>query len=180
MSNDNFGPLIAYLVPVRDGASGSQSILADPPYLVCFHAGRCAHDRRLPVSHPRLARRRHDGDAVRWAIIDKIHARMGVSIPPRDFSKLGPNVEAFHLLIRIHYEHYQFYANMCVGLAIAYACYRFKLGGMLPLGWLDLGFVLLEVILFAMSRDTLRNYSVRTEQLLNAKRHALPRSRSNV
>jgi hypothetical protein len=34
--------------------------------------------------------------------------------------------------------------------------YRANLEGMWPLGWLDLGFVLLEEVFFATSRDTLR------------------------
>ena len=170
VSNDNFGPLIAYLIPgatVLLGASQFSPTLqawfaSTPPdaptiggflYLTVASLGV-----GMTVS------------AVRWAIVDRIHARTGVAIPRRDFSKLGQNVEAFALLIRIHYEHYQFYANMLVGLAIAYALYRVKMSGMLPLGWLDLGFVILEVILFAMSRDTLRNYCIRSEQLLPLKR----------
>ena len=137
VSNDNFGPLIAYLVPgatVLLGASKFSPTLrswfastpADAPTIGGFlYLTLASLGVGMTVS------------AVRWAIIDKIHARTGVPIPPRDFSKLGPNVEAFHLLIRIHYEHYQFYANMCVGMAIAYACYHFKLGGLFPLaGWI--------------------------------------------
>ena len=46
----------------------------------------------------------------------------------RLFQALGQNVEAFNLLIRIHDEHYQFYSNMFVALAIAYACFRVNLG----------------------------------------------------
>ena len=55
---------------------------------------------------------------------------------------------------------------MLVASAVAYTCYRVKLGGMLPLGWLDVGFVVLEVIFFAASRDTLRKYYTRSQQLL--------------
>ena len=94
--------------------------------------------------------------AVRWAFIDSLHARTGLQIPPLDFSRLGQNVEAFNLLIRIHYEHYQFYANMFVALGFAYLCYRVKLGGMAVWGWADAGFIGLELIFFCTSRDTLR------------------------
>jgi len=170
ISNDNFGPLVAYLVPgamVLLGAS-----LFNPTLQTWFataptEAPTIGGFLYLTVASLGVGM---TVSAVRWAIVDKIHARTGVPIPARDFSKLGRNVEAFHLLIRIHYEHYQFYANMCVALAIAYACYRFNVGGMFPLGWLDVGIVVLEVILFAMSRDTLRNYGVRTQQLLASKR----------
>ena len=89
-------------------------------------------------------------------------------MPAMNFLKLGTNVEAFSLLIRIHYEHYQYYANMFVATAAAYICYRVKLGSLLPLGWADLAFVLLETVFFVTSRDTLRKYYSRSRQLLGA------------
>ena len=55
---------------------------------------------------------------------------------------------------------------MFVASAIAYACYRMNLGGLWPLGWPDLGFALLEAIFFRTSRDTLRKYYNRSQQLL--------------
>ncbi len=54
---------------------------------------------------------------------------------------------------------------MFVALAIAYVCYRVKVGE-LPLGWMDAGFLALEVVFFATSRDTLRKYYSRSQQLL--------------
>src|SRR5437879_3020589 len=33
--------------------------------------------------------------AIRWATIDHVHAWTGLPIPQRNFSNLGPNVEAF-------------------------------------------------------------------------------------
>ena len=166
VSNDNFGPLVAYLVPgatvllgVSQFNATLQSWFASAPgdaptiggflYLTIASLGV-----GMTVS------------AIRWATVDRLHAWTGLAIPRRDFSKLGKNIEAFQFLIRIHYEHYQFYANMVVGLAIAYAYYRYGLGGLLPLGWVDATFVVLEVVFFATSRDTLRNYCVRTQQLL--------------
>ena len=108
--------------------------------------------------------------AVRWATVDQIHAKTGLRVPQRNFSKLGRNVDAFSLLIKIHYEHYQFYSNMAVGLAIAYASYRWNVGGFSAVGWVDIGFVIVEAIFFATSRDTLRNYCERSRQLLSGPR----------
>ena len=88
-------------------------------------------------------------------MIDTLHSLTGLPLPRLDFSRLGKNVEAFGLLIEIHYKHFLFYSNMVVASAIAYTCYRVKLGGMLPLGWLDLAFVVLEAIFFITSRDCL-------------------------
>jgi hypothetical protein len=129
--------------------------------------------------------------AVRWAVVDTVHAYTGLPLPPLDFSRLGKNVDAFGLLSEIHYRHYQFYSNTLVALGIAYACYRVKLGGWWPLGWLDLAFVVLELIFFVASRDTLSKYYTRSRQLLataaNARgsrarrgqRPAIPRSHGN-
>lgn len=103
--------------------------------------------------------------AVRWAVVDTLHHWTGLPMPPLDFSKLGQNVEAFALLIEIHYKHYLFYANMTAALGIAYTCYRVKLGA-LTFGWPDVGFAMLETILLVTSRSTLARYYVRSQQLL--------------
>jgi hypothetical protein len=110
--------------------------------------------------------------AVRWALVDTAHALTGLRLPPLDFSRLGANVTAFGLLIEIHYRHYQFYANMFVATAIAYICYRVKLCGVWPLGWIDAGLGFLELVFFATSRDTLRKYYARSQQLLAVDRDA--------
>lgn len=104
--------------------------------------------------------------AVRWMIVDTIHSFTGLSLPPLDFSRLDKNVAAFGLLIDIHYRHFLFYGNSFVATAITYVCYRVKLGTLFPWGWLDVAFVVLEVVFFAASRDCLRKYYGRSHQLL--------------
>ncbi len=89
--------------------------------------------------------------AICWAVVDTVHSYTG--LPPLNFSRLGKNVAAYGRLIDIHYRHYQFYGSMFLACAIAYTGYRVKLGGMLPLGWLDIAFVVLEVVFFITSRD---------------------------
>ena len=106
--------------------------------------------------------------ALRWAIVDTLQGWTGLKAPALDFSKMGKNVDAFGLLIEIHYRHYLFYANMFVALAFAYVCYRLHLGIFTSVSWLDLGFVALEVIFFVTSRDTLRKYYQRGKQLLSS------------
>ena len=166
VSNASFGPLIAYLVP------GATVLLGFSLFSPTLQSWFAATPETMPTVGGFLyftAASLAAGmtvSAVRWATIDQIHALTGLPIPERDFSKLGSNVEAFTLLIRIHYEHYQFYANGQIALAIAYACYRVSLASLLPLGWLDIGFVALEAIFFATSRNTLKNYCTRTRQLL--------------
>jgi hypothetical protein len=165
VTNASFGPLIAYLVP---GATVLAGVSQFSPTLRGWLAA-------TPVEAPTIGGFLYltvasltagmTVSAVRWVVVDTLHAWTGLRMPTLDFSKLGDKVEAFTLLIDIHYAHYRFYANMLVATAVAYACYRIRLGD-LHLGWLDLGFVLLEAVFFATSRDTLRKYYVRSEQLL--------------
>jgi hypothetical protein len=103
--------------------------------------------------------------AVRWALVDTLHAWTGLRRPELDFAQLAKRVDAFNLLIEIHYRHYQFYANMLIALAVAYVTYRVR-SSEPPIGMLDVGFVGLEGVFFAASRDTLRKYYARAQQLL--------------
>ena len=105
--------------------------------------------------------------AIRWAIVDQLHAITGLRPPKLDFSRLATRVDAFNLLIEIHYRHYQFYSNAWTATAIAYICHRIHLGTLWHVDLIDPGFVLLEAIFFMTSRDTLRRYYQRTEQLLS-------------
>jgi hypothetical protein len=166
ISNSNFGPLVAYLVP---GATVLFGLSRLSPQLHVWFAATPPDSPTiggfLYVTVASLAAGM-SVNAVRWAIVDHIHAWTGLPMPKLDFSKLGPNVEAYTLLIEIHYHHYQHFANMFVATAIAYSCYRISLGGITPIGRLDAGFLVLEAIFFATSRDTLRKYYQRGQQLL--------------
>jgi len=173
ISNDNFGPLIAYLVPgatVLAGMSPSSPTLqgwlaATPDAAPSIGGFLYATVASLAVGMTL--------SAFRWALVDTAHRLTGLAPPVLDFSALGENVDAFVLLIEIHYRHYQFYANMSLATAVAYACYRARLG-VWALGWADLGVLVLEAIFLATSRDTLRKYYTRSHQLLSGRRLALP------
>ena len=110
VSNANFGPLIAYLVP---GATVLLGFSQFSPVLRTWFAS-------TPTDSPTISGFLYltvaslavgmTVSAVRWALVDSLHSLTGLSLPPLDFSRLGNNVEAFSLLIEIHYRHYQFYA----------------------------------------------------------------------
>ncbi len=164
VTNDNFGPLIAYLVP---GATVLFGISQFEPALKSWFAispaqaptiGGFLYLTIASIACGMVV------SAVRWAAVDTLHHVTGLPLPPLDFSKLGRNVEAFNLLIEIHYRHYQFNANMLVATAIAFASYRITQPA--RFGWVDIGFVLLEFIFLAASRNTLRRYYERGTQLL--------------
>jgi len=168
ISDSNFGPLIAYLVPGATVLLGiSQFVPAVHEWFAVAPADAPTISGFLYLTIAALAAGMIVS-AVRWVVIDFIHSRTGLPMPPLDFAKLGQNVDAFALLIRIHYQYYQFAANMLVATAIAYVCYRVKVGSVLPVGWLDVGVVAVEVVFYVTSRDTLRKYYTRSQQLLGA------------
>lgn len=104
---------------------------------------------------------------VRWAVIDSIHRWTGLPQPRWDFSRLQENLGAYNILNEIHYKFYLFHGNSLVALAFVYVAKRIHEGRLMaPVGWFDVGCLLLAIILFAGSRDTLRKYDVRVSQLL--------------
>ena len=105
--------------------------------------------------------------AVRWAVVDSLHHATGVKEPRWDFRELQENLSAYTLLVEFHYRYYQFYSNTLIAIAFAYGSH-FVIecawcGG--P-RWPDLGFLIVEAVLFAASRDTLRKYYARASQTL--------------
>ena len=167
VTNDNFGPLVAYLVP------GVTVLAGLSPFSPTLQGWFAVAPKVAPsiggflyVTVAALA----VGmtlNAVRWALVDTAHRLTGLAPPTLDFSRLGENVDAFVLLIEIHYRHYQFYANMFVATAVAYASYRVWLGGY-SVGLADLGVLALEGVFLVTSRDTLRKYYARGHQLLSS------------
>jgi hypothetical protein len=168
----NFGPLVSYLVP---GATILASLSWFIPFLQRWFASSPGNTPTvggfLYVTIASIAVGM-TVSAIRWAIVDQLHRFTGVPPPRLNFKALSRNVDAFTLLIEIHYKHYLFYANMFVATAIAYACYRVKLGRLWPLGWIDLGVLLLEIVFFLTSRDTLAKYYSRSIQLFAASEHS--------
>ena len=104
--------------------------------------------------------------AVRWAIIDTFHHKTGIKPPNLEFSALDDKLQGFHGLVENHYRYYQFYSNMFVSTALAFAADASLPSNLCQVGWPALGFVFLELVFFAGSRDTLRKYYARAEGLL--------------
>jgi len=166
VSNDNFGPLIAYLVP------GATVLMGASPFSPTLQQWFATAPSATPtiggflyISVVSLA----VGmalSAFRWLLVDTLHGLTGLRPPVLDFATLERNVEAYSLLIEIHYRHYQFYANMLISTSVAYGCYRVRLGGH-AFEWVDLGVAVLEGVFFVTSRDNLRKYYSRSRQLLS-------------
>lgn len=172
VSNDTFGPLVAYLVLGATVLWGLSPF--SPPLLALFVASSATAPTIGGFLYLTVAAIAAGMivSAIRWAVIDTLHARTGLPPPSLNFARLGENVEAFQLLIEIHYRHYQCYANLEIATLVAYIGHRVANGSFQPLGLLDTGFVALEFVLFIAGRDTLSKYYARSHQLLRANQQA--------
>ena len=105
---------------------------------------------------------------IRWLTLDALHHFTGIKPPPWNFSRLGDRVEAFDMLVDIHYRYYQFYANTLAAAVFAYAAWRSSHSAVeAPWGWFDVAAAIMGLIFFAASRDTLRKYYSRAQSLLD-------------
>jgi len=167
VTSNNFGVLIAYLVP---GATALWGLSSFSPSLRAWFAS-------TPNDAPTISGFLYltvaslavgmTVTAIRWACVDLVHAATGLTAPDLDFSQLPGKVDAYNLLIEIHYRHYQFYSNMFVATAITWICFRISIRPPCQLSWIEPGFLMIEAIFFLTSRDTLRRYHFRTQQLLS-------------
>lgn len=169
LSARNFGLVIAYLLPgfiVVVAVSGVVPTLQ--PWLATAPDGQPTVGGFLYVTLASLAAGMLVS-SIRWLLIDTLHHRTGIKRPRWDFSRLQSNLAAYSLLVEFHYRYYQFNANTFIAVVSAYLV---RLAGDCRwcggAGWTDLGFVIIEVVLFATSRDTLRKYYARVSQVLAA------------
>ena len=171
LSNNNFGILIAYVLPGFTALQGLP-FLNDSLKLTEF--GK-AHDAitmaGFLLSTFQAVAAGMIVSTARWLILDTVHHRTGVKPPAWDFSLLEKNAAGFKYLVEIHYFYYKFHANMLIALIWSYL-------------WFDrslslhaLGYLLIATLLFLGSRDTLRRYYTRTGQLLSQREAKSPESR---
>lgn len=105
--------------------------------------------------------------AVRWLVIDSLHHSTGIPIPEWDYSNLETKLDAYESIAEDHYRYYQFYSNMLVAVAFAFAAYRLSHPAFIhEVVMIDLPASALEVVLFAASRDCLGKYYSRMSRLL--------------
>lgn len=164
VNSQNFGLLIAYVIPGLTSLSGLEHFsdtiaswlkpASTAPSVGGFlYATIAAIGCGLFVS------------AIRWMIIDRIHAATGLRRPEWNIVDLQSNIDAFKMLVEDHYRYYQFYANMSVAMAISYSIQRIYAAVELTLAH-DVLLGITIVILILASRDTLRKYYERTGELL--------------
>jgi hypothetical protein len=164
VSSDNFGLVIAYLLPGYAALWGLQP----------FIPGLDGWLGALPDAVPTVGGFLHSTVAavaagmtvstLRWLVIDTIHHATGLRPPVWDFSRLRESAAAFDLVVEHYYRYYQFHANTLVSLLLVFATRRWVAE---PLGLADLGLVALMAVLFTGSRNSLARYYTRGGQLLS-------------
>lgn len=168
LTKDNFGLLIAYLLPgsvALWGVSYHSEIVEawlrsappDAPTVGGFlYATLASTALGLVVS------------AVRWAILDRAFAWAGVRPTDWDFALLSERLAAFETIVAYHYSYYQFYANTFVAVAFsALAFLRSDEARPVQAGWFLASVLAVEIILLLGAWDTLRKYYARTGALLS-------------
>jgi hypothetical protein len=167
LTQDNFGLLIAYLLP------GFVALWGAAYYVGAVHTWIHATPPDAPsvggFLYSTLASTAAGVvlSAIRWATIDRILAWSGVRQPTWQFELLAERLAAYEFLVCQHYRYYQFYANMAVALACTYGLRLLHLPT-----WTSreavttVAFLVLEAVLLLGSWDTLRKYYARTSALL--------------
>lgn len=170
LSTQNFGLVIAYLLP------GFVALWGVSYFSPTVDAWISASQQNAPtvagfmyVTLASLAAG-VTVSAVRWAVIDHFHHATGIVPPAWKFANLEGKLQGYLTLIENHYRYYQFYSNMFVAAAFSFATKAVLAGATVTLTSLaGIAFVALELVLFAGSRDTLRKYYSRTQQLLSSR-----------
>ena len=148
------------------GIMGNQSVFADGRIVDRNVRTGCPDDRGIPVRHLGIPGCGPDGQCHSLG-----HHRPSSSRHRPQAAAFGVREPrrpaAFLALVENHYRYYQFYANSLVAGAMAYAAHfaRHSINLCQP-SWPTLGFILLELVLLAGSRDALRKYYMRVERLL--------------
>lgn len=103
-------------------------------------------------------------NAFRWALLDGLFHRTGLTPPRLNFAQLQAHLEAFQLAVEHNYRYYQFYAGTVLASAFYSAADQAARG---PWPWWQLaGLAVTEVVLLATARDCLRRFYERTSQML--------------
>jgi len=111
---------------------------------------------------------------IRWAVIDTLHHRTGITRPNLTFANLHDRTQAFARIVEDRYHFYQFYSNTAVSVPIAELCWLIS-----GASWQTIiPAAAIESILLAGSRDTLIHYYGELSQILGTSRSRTRRVKS--
>ncbi|MBX9792584.1 MAG: hypothetical protein K2Y37_27095 [Pirellulales bacterium] len=165
VSQKNFGLLIAYVVPGLVALWGA-SYFSDTVklWLTSTDGAQPTVAGFLYVTLGSLAAGLTLG-AVRTVTIDALHHLTGVGAPELDFSDFQAKFWAFNQLVESDYRYYQFYAHMSLAVPGFVAARIVAKGEWSDWRYLAASF-LLEMVLLAVSRGSLKTYYARISHLL--------------
>lgn len=165
VSKQNFGLVIAYLLPGLVSLWGisyfSETVrfwlttgdVASPTVAGFLYVTLAAFTAGLTLG------------AIRTVTVDALHHATGVARPELDFSEFQGKFWAYNQLVESHYCFYQFYAHMCLAVPALFAA-QLVASGEATDRWSLAGGLVLELVLLAVSRGTLRTYYSRASDLL--------------
>lgn len=170
LSADNFGLLIAYILP------GFVCLWGVQPFVPAVRAWLAVQPTDTPTVGGFLfvtlasAAGGLLASTVRWALLDHLHQYTGIRAPRWDLSRLTANLPAFQAMVEWHFRYYEFHGNLLIAVTFLYitrlvSARRWPGEG----GWTDILFLAAAAVLFLGSRDTLRKYYARTGELLARK-----------
>ena len=177
INSNNFGLLIAYLVPgfvalwgigiVSPTVANWLTVNPDAsPTIGGFLFGTIAAVAAGLVVN-----------AIRWHIVDPLHYASGVPRKNWDYSKLPQQMAAFQFLVSNQFRYYECYANMMVAFAFTSAIWMGSTANIS--GNVVAVFLCVELVLWNASRRTLKNYHLRIAAFLrqlDAPQHREPES----
>jgi hypothetical protein len=103
-------------------------------------------------------------NCLRRLLVDPLHHWTGIARRDWSYAALDEKVAAIEFLIANQFRYYQFYGNMFVSAAIAFAAMEV---GSPSWSWSRIvGFIVLEVVLWFGSRETLSGYYRRLHEVL--------------
>lgn len=169
VSKQNFGLLIAYLLPGLVTLWGisyfSETVrlwlttgdAASPTVAGFLYVTLAAFTAGLTLG------------AIRTVTVDVLHHHTGVVKPEWDFSEFQTKFWAFNQLVESHYCFYQFYAHMCLALPTLFVARLVSTTEVMD-RWLLVGCLVLELVLLMVSRGTLKTYYTRASDLLGTQK----------
>jgi hypothetical protein len=171
LNGNNFGIAIAYLIPgfiMLWGLAQLNPSIAD--WMQQISTGELTIGGFLYATLASLTLGLI-ASTIRWAVIDTLHHRTGVTRPNLTFANLHDRTQAFARIVEGRYHFYQFYSNAAIAVPIAEVCWLISGGPWLAI----IPSIAIETILMAGSRDTLRHYYRELAQVLGTTQ---PKTRS--
>ena len=169
--NENFGLIIAYLIP------GGVSLVGISQVSTTVSSWLGASSATSPTVMGFLfATLASIGLGVclnlfRYLTIDNFHQWMGIRKGRRDYSSLQEHVAAIDFVVQNQFRYHQFYGNVLIAMALNH-CLAWKLELVSPA--MAACLVLGEGVLFIGSRICFRNYCARLDEILRKPKSASP------